>query len=108
MNHIGDQEPELIDLALPHLSALAPDDNVAEWSHDMAVQNRERRPFEPQILWGHDLVLDWALLGLRIKECSNTPGRAPTPTEKKHFVVRETELTHEQVADLVADYRAAR
>ena len=72
-----------------------------------AVHNKETRPFDPQILYGRDLVLDWALLGLRIKECSNTPGRAPTPTEKKHYVIRSVELTHEQVADLVADYRAA-
>ena len=106
MNHIGDEEPDLIEIALPHLAALAPDDNVAEWSHEMAVHNKEKRPFSPQILYGHDLVLDWALLGLRIKECSYTPRRTPTPTEKKHFIIRSVELTHEQVADLVAEYRA--
>jgi hypothetical protein len=108
MNHIGDQEPELIEIALPHLAALAPDDNVAEWSHEMAVKNKEKRPFSPQILYGHDLVLDWALLGLRIKECSFHPRRGGQYPEKKNFIIRETELTHEQVANLVADYRAAK
>lgn len=108
MNHIGDEEPDLIEIALPHLAALAPDDNVAEWSHEMAVRNKEKRPFSPQILYGHDLVLDWALLGLRIKECSFNPrGRQQYP-EKKHFIIRSVELDHEQVATLIADYRAAR
>lgn len=102
------EETDLIEIALPHLAALAPDDNVAEWSHEMAVHNKEKRPFSPQILWGHDLVLDWALLGLRIKECSNTPGRAPTPTEKKHYVIRSVELDHDKVARLIAEYRAAK
>jgi hypothetical protein len=54
---------------------------------------------------GHDLVLDWGMLGLRIKVCSNTPGRAPTPTEKKAWVLQSTELSHQQVAQLITERR---
>ena len=105
MQHVGDEQPELLTLALRMLSEIAPADGIAEWSHQMGVKNKTLRPFCPDIIWGHDLVLDWGLIALRIKECSNTPGRAPTPTEIKAYVVRSVELTHEQVAKAISAYR---
>jgi hypothetical protein len=50
-------------------------------------------------------VLDWGLIALRIKECSNTPGRAPTPTEIKAYVVRSVEITHDELAEAIEAYR---
>ena len=105
MRHVGDEQPELLTLTLQILSEMAPADGIAEWSHDMGVKNRTLRPFCPDIMWGHDLVLDWGLIALRIKECSNTPGRAPTPTEIKAYVVRSVELTHDELAEAIEAYR---
>ena len=105
MNHVGDEQPELLMLTLRMLSEMAPADEIAEWSYQMGVKNETIRPFCSGIEWGHDLVLDWGLIALRIKECSNTPGRAPTPTEIKAYVVRSVELTHEQVAEVISAYR---
>jgi hypothetical protein len=105
MQHLGEEQPELLMLTLRILSEMAPATGIAEWSHGMGVKNKTLRPFCPDILWGRDLVLDWGLIALRIKECSNTPGRAPTPTEIKGYVVRSVELTHEQVAEAIEAYR---
>lgn len=108
MNHIGDDEPptpDLLTITLQMLSEMAPADQIAEWSHEMGVKNKTLRPFCSGIVYGHDLVLDWGLIALRIKECSNTPGRAPTPTEIKAYVVRSVELTHEQVAEAITAHR---
>ena len=105
MQHVGDEQPELLTLTLRILSEMAPATDIAEWSHQMGVQNKTIRPFCSGIIYGHDLVLDWGLIALRIKECSNTPGRAPTPTEIKAYVVRSVELTHEQLAEAIEAYR---
>jgi hypothetical protein len=107
MNHIGDEPetPDLLTMSLQILSDMAPATGIAEWSHEMGVKNKTLRPFHTHMIWGHDLVLDWGLIALRIKECSNTPGRAPTPTEIKGYVVRSVELTHEQVAEAIEAYR---
>jgi len=103
--HLGEEQPELLTLTLRMLSEMAPADGIAEWSHGMGVKNKTLRPFCPDILYGRDLVLDWGLIALRIKECSNTPGRAPTPTEIKAYVVRSVELTHEELAEAIEAYR---
>lgn len=107
MNHIGDEPetPDLLTMSLQMLSDMAPATGIAEWSHEMGVKNKTLRPFHTHMIWGHDLVLDWGLIALRIKECSNTPGRAPTPTEIKAYVVRSVELTHEQLAEAIKAYR---
>lgn len=107
MNHIGDEHTELITMALPLLDQTAPTDlDLLAWSKLQGERSAETRGWAPQLLIGHDLVLDWGMLGLRIKVCSNTPGRAPTPTEKKAWVLQSTELSHEQVAQLLTDRRA--
>ena len=107
MNHIGDEGTELISMALPLLDQSAPaGTDLLAWSVAQGERSAETRGWAPQLLLGHDLVLDWSMLGLRIKVCSNTPGRAPTPTEKKAWVLQSVELTHEQVAQLVTDRRA--
>jgi hypothetical protein len=107
MNHIGEEPetPDLLTMSLQMLSDMAPATNIAEWSHQMGVKNKTLRPFHTHMIWGHDLVLDWGLIALRIKECSNTPGRAPTPTEIKAYVVRSVELTHEELAEAIEAYR---
>jgi hypothetical protein len=105
MMHLGEEQPELLTLTLRMLSEMAPATGIAEWSHEMGVKNRTIRPFCADILWGHDLVLDWGLIALRIKECSNTPGRAPTPTEIKAYVARSVEITHEELAEVIEAYR---
>ena len=107
MNHIGDEQetPDLLTMSLQMLSDMAPATNIAEWSHEMGVKNKTLRPFHTHMIWGHDLVLDWGLIALRIKECSNTPGRAPTPTEIKGYVVRSVELTHAELAEAIEAYR---
>ena len=107
MNHIGEEPetPDLLTMSLQMLSDMAPATGIAEWSHEMGVKNKTLRPFCPDILWGRDLVLDWGLIALRIKECSNTPGRAPTPTEIKGYVVRSVELTHAELAEAIEAYR---
>jgi hypothetical protein len=107
MNHIGDEPetPDLLTMSLQMLSDMAPATNIAEWSHEMGVKNKTLRPFHTHMIWGHDLVLDWGLIALRIKECSNTPGRAPTPTEIKGYVVRSVELTHAELAEAIEAYR---
>jgi hypothetical protein len=92
-------------MSLQMLSDMAPATNIAEWSHEMGVKNKTLRPFHTHMIWGHDLVLDWGLIALRIKECSNTPGRAPTPTEIKGYVVRSVELTHAELAEAIEAYR---
>ena len=107
MNHIGDEGTELLVMALPLLDQTAPaGTDLLAWSTAQGERSAETRGWAPQLLMGHDLVLDWGMLGLRIKVCSNTPGRAPTPTEKKAWVLQSVELTHEQVAQLVTDRRA--
>ena len=107
MNHIGDEGTELVSMALPLLDQTAPTNtDLLAWSVAQGERSAETRGWAPQLLIGHDLVLDWGMLGLRIKVCSNTPGRAPTPTEKKGWVLQSTELSHEQVAQLVTDRRA--
>lgn len=107
MNHIGDEGTELVSMALPLLDQTAPTEiDLLAWSKEQGERSAETRGWAPQLLIGHDLVLDWSMLGLRIKVCSNTPGRAPTPTEKKAWVLQSVELTHEQVAQLVTDRRA--
>ena len=103
--NVEPEQPELLMLTLQMLSEMAPAEEIAEWSHEMGVKNRTLRPFCPDIIWGHDLVLDWGLIALRIRECSNTPGRAPTPTEIKAFVVRSVELTHDELAEAIEAYR---
>jgi len=109
MNHIGDQEPDLIEIALPHLAALAPDDNVADWGEAQGVRSAIARYSDPRILAGYDLTLDWTTSGLKVKVCSFTPWSTPTLTEHKAYVRRETEhLSAWLVANLVADYRAAK
>lgn len=105
MRHLGDEQPELLTLTLQILSDMAPANGIAEWSHEMGVKNKTLRPFCPGIVYGRDLVLDWGLIALRIKECSNTPGRAPTPTEIKAYVVRSVEITHEELAEVLEAYR---
>jgi hypothetical protein len=107
MNHIGDEPetPDLLTMSLQILSEMAPATGIAEWSHEMGVKNKTIRPFHTHMIWGHDLVLDWGLIALRIKECSNTPGRAPTPTEIKAYVVRSVELTHKELAEAIEAYR---
>jgi hypothetical protein len=107
MNHIGDEPetPDLLTMSLQILSDMAPATGIAEWSHEMGVKNKTLRPFHTHMIWGHDLVLDWGLIALRIKECSNTPGRAPTPTEIKAYVVRSVELTHAELAEAIEAYR---
>jgi hypothetical protein len=107
MNHIGDEPetPDLLTMSLQMLSDMAPATGIAEWSHEMGVKNKTLRPFHTHMIWGHDLVLDWGLIALRIKECSNTPGRAPTPTEIKGYVVRSVELTHAELAEAIEAYR---
>ena len=105
MQHVGDEQPELLMLTLRMLSEMAPATDIAEWSHGMGVKNKTIRPFCSGIVYGHDLVLDWGLIALRIKECSNTPGRAPTPTEIKNYVVRSVEITHEELAEAIEAYR---
>jgi hypothetical protein len=107
MNHIGDEETELLVMALPFLDKVAPTGtDLRAWSVAQGERSAESRGWAPQLLLGHDLVLDWSMLGLRIKVCSNTPGRAPTPTEKKGWVLQSVELTHERVAELLTDRRA--
>jgi hypothetical protein len=108
MNHIGDEHTDLITMALPLLNNVAPTDSTTllGWSKIQGELSAEVRGWDQKMLLGHDLVLDWGMLGLTIKVCSNTPGRAPTPTEKKAWVVRSTELPHEQVAQIITDYRA--
>jgi hypothetical protein len=107
MNHIGDEHTELITMALPLLDQTAPaGTDLLAWSKLQGERSAETRGWSDQLLLGHDLVLDWGMLGLRIKVCSNTPGRAPTPTEKKGWVLQSTELSHEQVAQLITDRRA--
>ena len=107
MNHIENEETELITMALPLLDQTAPDHtDLLGWSRAQGERSAETRGWSDQILLGHDLILDWGMLGLRIKVCSNTPGRAPTPTEKKAWVLQSVEITHEQVAQLVTDRRA--
>ena len=103
--NVEPEQPELLMLTLQMLSEMAPAEEIAEWSHEMGVKNKTLRPFCSDIVWGHDLVLDWGLIALRIKECSNTPGRAPTPTEIKAFVVRSVELTHDELAEAIEAYR---
>ena len=103
--NVEPEQPELLMLTLQMLSEMAPAEEIAEWSHEMGVKNRTLRPFCPDIIWGHDLVLDWGLIALRIRECSNTPGRAPTPTEIKAYVVRSVELTHDELAEAIEAYR---
>jgi hypothetical protein len=107
MNHIGEEPetPDLLTMSLQMLSDMAPATGIAEWSHQMGVKNKTLRPFHTHMIWGHDLVLDWGLIALRIKECSNTPGRAPTPTEIKAYVVRSVELTHVELAEAIEAYR---
>jgi hypothetical protein len=99
------ETPDLLTMSLQMLSDMAPATNIAEWSHEMGVKNKTLRPFHTHMIWGHDLVLDWGLIALRIKECSNTPGRAPTPTEIKGYVVRSVELTHAELAEAIEAYR---
>ena len=108
MNHIGDEHTELITMALPLLNNVAPTDSTTllGWSKIQGELSAEVRGWDQKMLLGHDLVLDWGMLGLTIKVCSNTPGRAPTPTEKKGWVLQATELSHEQVAQLVTQRRA--
>ena len=107
MNHIGDEHTELITMALPLLDQTAPTGtDLLAWSKLQGERSAETRGWSDQLLLGHDLVLDWGMLGLRIKVCSNTPGRAPAPTEKKAWVLQSAELSHEQVAQLVTDRRA--
>ena len=107
MNHIGDEHTELITMALPLLDQTAPTGtDLLAWSTAQGERSAETRGWAPQLLIGHDLVLDWGMLGLRIKVCSNTPGRAPTPTEKKGWVLQSAELSHEQVAQIITDHRA--
>jgi hypothetical protein len=105
MMHLGEEQPELLTLTLRILSEMAPATGIAEWSYQMGVKNKTIRPFCSGIDYGHDLVLDWGLIALRIKECSNTPGRAPTPTEIKAYVVRSVELTHAELAEAIEAYR---
>jgi hypothetical protein len=107
MNHNAMAQTELITMALPLLDQTAPTcTDLLAWSVAQGERSAETRGWAPQLLLGHDLVLDWGMLGLRIKVCSNTPGRAPTPTEKKGWVLQATELSHEQVAQLITDRRA--
>jgi hypothetical protein len=105
MNHIGDEETELIRAALPFIDMIAPQNGIAEWSYEKGLHEKETRPVSPDIIHGHDLVLDWGMLGLRIKECSFNPRGGQQWPEIKHFVVRSTELSHEQVAQLVTERR---
>ena len=107
MNHIGDEETELITMALPLLDQTAPTGtDLLAWSTEQGERSAETRGWSDQLLIGHDLVLHWGMLGLRIKVCSNTPGRAPTPTEKKAWVLQSTDLSHKQVAQLLTERRA--
>ena len=107
MNHNAMAQTELITMALPLLDQTAPTEtDLLAWSMAQGERSAETRGWSDQLLLGHDLVLDWSMLGLRIKVCSNTPGRAPTPTEKKAWVLQSTELSHQQVAKLVTDRRA--
>ena len=106
MNHNAMAQTELITMALPLLDQTAPTGtDLLAWSVAQGERNAETRGWSDQLLLGHDLVLDWGMLGLRIKVCSNTPGRAPTPTEKKAWVLQSTELSHEQVAQLITERR---
>jgi hypothetical protein len=107
MNHNAMAQTELITMALPLLDQTAPTcTDLLAWSKLQGERSAETRGWSDQLLMGHDLVLDWGMLGLRIKVCSNTPGRAPTPTEKKGWVLQSTELSHEQVAQLITQRRA--
>jgi len=105
MMHLGDEQPELLMLTLRMLSEMAPATNIAEWSHGMGVKNKTIRPFCSGIVYGHDLVLDWGLIALRIKECSFNPQGGQQWPEIKAYVVRSVELTHEQVAEAIEAYR---
>ena len=106
MNHNAMAQTELITMALPLLDQTAPTGtDLLAWSVAQGERNAETRGWSDQLLLGHDLVLDWGMLGLRIKVCSNTPGRAPTPTEKKGWVLQSTELSHQQVAQLITERR---
>ena len=107
MNHNAMAQTELITMALPLLDQTAPTNtDLLAWSMAQGERSAETRGWSDQLLIGQDLVLDWGMLGLRIKVCSNTPGRAPTPTEKKAWVLQSTELSHQQVAQLVENRRA--
>ena len=107
MNHNAMAQTELITMALPLLDQTAPTcTDLLAWSVAQGERNAETRGWSDQLLLGHDLVLDWGMLGLRIKVCSNTPGRAPTPTEKKGWVLQSTELSHQQVVQLITQRRA--
>lgn len=107
MNHNAMAQTELITMALPLLDQTAPTcTDLLAWSVAQGERSAETRGWSDQLLLGHDLVLDWGMLGLRIKVCSNTPGRAPTPTEKKGWVLQATELSHEQVAQIITQRRA--
>jgi hypothetical protein len=107
MNHNAMAQTELITMALPLLDQTAPTGtDLLAWSVAQGERNAETRGWSDQLLLGHDLVLDWGMLGLRIKVCSNTPGRAPTPTEKKGWVLQSTELSHQQVVQLITQRRA--
>jgi hypothetical protein len=107
MNHIGDEETELLVMALPLLDKTAPaGTDLLAWSVAQGERSAETRGWAPQLLMGHDLVLDWGMLGLRIKECSFNPRGGQQWPEIKHYVVRSTELSHEQVAQLITDRRA--
>jgi hypothetical protein len=108
MNHIGNDEqptPDLLTLTTQMLSRMAPATGIAEWSYQMGVQNKTLRPFHTEVVYGHDLVLDWGLIALRIKECSFNPRGGQQYPEIKNYVVRSVELTHEQVADLITAFR---
>jgi hypothetical protein len=105
MQHVGDEQPELLMLTLRMLSEMAPATDIAEWSYQMGVKNKTLRPFCPDILWGHDLVLDWGLIALRIKECKFNPQGGQQYPEVKNYVVRSIELTHAELAEAIEAYR---
>ena len=108
MNHIGDDEPptpDLLTITLHMLSEMAPADRIAEWSHQMGVKNKTLRPFNTHVVRGHDLVLDWGLIALRIKECSFNPRGGQQYPEIKNHVVRSVELTHEELAEAITAHR---
>jgi hypothetical protein len=105
MMHLGEEQPELLMLTLRMLSEMAPATDIAEWSHGMGVKNKTIRPFCSGIDYGHDLVLDWGLIALRIKECSFNPRGGQQYPEIKNYVVRSVELTHAELAEAIEAYR---
>ena len=107
MNHIGDEPetPDLLTMSLQILSDMAPATGIAEWSHQMGVKNKTLRPFHTHMIWGHDLVLDWGMIALRIKECSFNPRGGQQYPEIKNYVVRSVELTHAELAEAIEAYR---